>query len=220
MRRVLVVTLIFVAVFSMSQSILLDDVDVAVNLARIEQKKIGLIFTTATCPYCVKLKNETLKDKTVQELIKANFVFVEVMYDSAKKVSTFGRQMTHQELFSHFSISGVPTTWFLSSDAKPLVYLPGYAPASIFAQILRYVYQEIKEDFQTYSKKKDDFVGEKKIVYASEEEAAYVLKHDLNSSFVEQLPEKIDVFKVYVVRNQALAQKLSDFGVFRVILIK
>ncbi len=219
MRKILLSILLFATAVLMAQSVLLSDVDVAVNLAKIEQKKIGIVFTTPTCPYCVKLKNETLRDKTVQELIRANFIFVEAMYDGSKRTSAFGKEMTYQELFSYFSISGVPTTWFLSPVAEPLVYLPGYAPASTFAQVLRYVYQELKEDFQTYSKKKDNFVGETKIVQANEQEAQYVLKHDPNSAFVEQLPQKIDIFTVYVTKDESLAHKLNEAGVFRVILV-
>ncbi|AEH51700.1 thioredoxin family protein [Pseudothermotoga thermarum] len=220
MKKVFGVIFVVLSVITFSKTILFDDVDVAANLARIEQKKLAIVFTTATCPYCVKLKNETLKDKTVEQLIKANFVFVEVMYDSSRKTTVFGRQMSYSELFSYFSVRGVPTTWFLDQNAKPIVSLPGYAPAATFAQVLRYVYQEIKEDFQSYSRKKDDFVGEVKLIEVSEEEAQYVLKHDPNAVFVESMPSEVDIFKVHVTKDEVLAKKLSETGVFRVLLAK
>ncbi len=203
-----------------AQSILFTDLEVAVNLARIEQKKLAIVFTTQTCPYCVKLKNETLTDKTVKELILANYIFAEAMFDYNKKTSAFGRSMTYPELFSVFQVNSVPVTWFFTSEGTPLIYLPGYAPAQTFAQVLKYVYQELTEDFQQYMKRKDNFQGEQKIILVSREQAQYVLKNDPYSVLVDKLPQKIDPYKVYVVQEDELAQRLSNAGVFRILVVK
>ncbi|MFN3284591.1 MAG: thioredoxin family protein [Pseudothermotoga sp.] len=204
----------------LAQSILFTDLEVAVNLAKIEQKKLAIVFTTQTCPYCVKLKNETLIDKTVKELILANYIFAEAMFDYNKKTSAFGSSMTYPELFSVFQVNSVPVTWFFTSEGTPLIYLPGYAPAQTFAQVLKYVYQELTEDFQQYMKRKDNFQGEQKIILVSEEQAQYVLKNDPYSVLVDKLPQKIDPYKVYVVREEELVQKLSNAGVFRILVVK
>lgn len=219
MKKFLSIALTVFALVGFTQSILLNDVDIAVKLARIEQKKLAIVFTTQTCPYCVKLKNETLTDRTVKELIMANFIFVEAMYDTSRSTEAFGQRMSYAQLFNYFNVSGVPTTWFFSSEATPLVYLPGYAPASTFAQILRYVYQEIKEDFSQYAKKKDNFVGERKLLRVAEEEANFVLQNDPNALFVASAVEKPDIFKVYVTKDEQTANKLNELGVFRVLLV-
>ncbi|MEN3008113.1 thioredoxin fold domain-containing protein [Pseudothermotoga sp.] len=219
MKKLFLIMLIGFVTLSFAQSVLLNDVDVAVKLARIEQKKLAIVFTTQTCPYCVKLKNETLTDKTVKQLIMANYIFAEAMYDAKKVTSAFGEKKSYAQLFDYFGISGVPTTWFFSSEASPLVYLPGYAPASTFAQVLRYVYQEIKEDFSLYAKKKDDFTGEKKLLKVTRQDADFVLSNDPNSLFVDHVPEKPDIFKVHITESEQIALKLIDRGVYRVLLI-
>lgn len=219
MKRFSVILFTFVAIFALAQNVLLNDVDVAAKLARIEQKKLAIVFTTQTCPYCAKLKNETLTDKTVKQLIMANFIFVEAMYDTKKTTNIFGHTMSYAQLFDYFNVSGVPSTWFLTSEATPLVYLPGYAPANVFAQVLRYVYQEIKEDFSQYAKKKDDFMGEKKLLKVTAEEADFVLKNDPNAVFAGSFIDKPDVFKVHITKNKEIADKLVELGVFRVLLI-
>ncbi|MFN4190452.1 MAG: thioredoxin family protein [Pseudothermotoga sp.] len=218
-KSVILLVLLFGSLL-IAQSILFTDLEVAVNLARIEQKKLAIVFTTQTCPYCVKLKNETLTDKTVKELILANYIFAEAMFDYNKKTSAFGRSMTYPELFSVFQVNSVPVTWFFTSEGTPLIYLPGYAPAQTFAQVLKYVYQELPEDFQQYMKKKDNFQGEQKIVLVNEEQAQYVLKNDPFSVLADKMPQKIDPYKVYVVQEEELAQKLSDAGVFRILVVK
>ncbi|WP_448523846.1 thioredoxin family protein [Pseudothermotoga sp.] len=219
MKKFLSIVLAVLALVGFAQSVLLNDVDVAVKLAKIEQKKLAIVFTTQTCPYCTKLKNETLTDRTVKELILANFIFVEAMYDTSRSTETFGQRMTYAQLFNYFGVSGVPTIWFFSIEATPLVYLPGYAPASTFAQVLRYVYQEIKEDFSQYAKKKDSFVGERKLLRVTKEEADFVLQNDPNALLVASIVEKPDVFKVYVTSDEKIANKLIELGVFRVLLV-
>lgn len=219
MKKPFLILLLSLVVLSFAQNVLLNDVDIAVKLARIEQKKLAIVFTTQTCPYCVKLKNETLTDKTVKQLIMANYIFVEAMHDTKRTTEAFGEKKSYAQLFDYFGISGVPTTWFFSSEASPLVYLPGFAPANTFAQVLKYVYQEIKEDFSQYAKKKDDFVGEKKILRVNTQDAEFVLKNDPNSLFINSVPEKLDIFKVHITESEQIALKLAELGVFRVLLI-
>ncbi|HEY8540970.1 MAG TPA: thioredoxin fold domain-containing protein [Pseudothermotoga sp.] len=220
MKKSMIFTILIFSTLIMAQSILFTDLEIAVNLARIEQKKLAIVFTTQTCPYCAKLKNETLTDKTVKELVLANYIFAEALFDYNKKTAAFGKPMSYPELFSAFQVNSVPVTWFFTSEATPLVYLPGYAPAQTFAQVLKYVYQELTEDFQQYMKRKDDFQGERKIIPVNEEQAKYVLKNDPYSIQIDKLPQKIDPYKVYVVQEETLAQQLSNAGVFRVLLVE
>ena len=220
MKKSMIFTILIFSTLIMAQSILFTDLEIAVNLARIEQKKLAIVFTTQTCPYCAKLKNETLTDKTVKELVLANYIFAEALFDYNKKTTAFGKPMSYPELFSAFQVNSVPITWFFTSEATPLIYLPGYAPAQTFAQVLKYVYQELTEDFQQYVKRKDDFQGERKIIPVNEDQAKYVLKNDPYSIQIDKLPQKIDPYKVYVVQEETLAQQLSNAGVFRVLLVE
>lgn len=219
MKGRLVLLVLMAVTFVFSQSILFSDLDVAVRLAKIEHKKFAIVFTTSTCPYCAKLKNETLTDKTVKQLIYANYIFAEALFDYGKKTSAFGKPMSYSELFSAFQVNSVPMTWFFSVEATPLVYLPGYLPANTFSQVLRYVYQEVEEDFQQYLKRNDDFQGERLILYITEEEAQFVLKNDPNSISVETLPQSVDPYKVYVTAKKELGEELSKAGAFRVLVI-
>lgn len=218
-KKVLAVIFLFLSAVVFAD-ILISNLEVAINLAKIEHKKLAIIFTTSSCPYCVKLKNETLTDETVRRLISANYVFAEAMFDYSRKTTAFGKEMTYSELFTKFQVNSVPMIWFFTQQATPIAYLPGYVDAQIFAKILRYVYQDIKEDFQQYIAKNDDFAGNPMILAVSPDEAEYVLKNDQNSIYIEDFPGEIDLYKIYITPDKNLAEKLVQNGVFRVLLVK
>jgi len=197
---------------------LVQDLDTASELARIEQKMLGVVFTTADCPYCAALKEDVLTDEHVSSLIRSSFHFAEVGFENSRSTDFFGERMDYSQLFSYLNIRGVPTIWFFTSEGTSVGYLPGYADADVFARVLAYVYQELDEDFQSYLKREDDFRGEQKLINVSKEEAEYVLNNDSNSALVSAVPDNFDPYVVYVTADELVAQKLIELGAFRVLL--
>ena len=212
MKRVLVISAVILGVLGLALDII-QDLKVGEELARIEEKKLILAFELKTCPHCKRMNSVTFQDEEVEKLIRANFILVVQFYSESTK-----------PLFAKFKVSSVPTLWFFKYDEKegkwkPLNYLPGFVSPDKFVIVLRYVAQELKEDFREYVKKKDDYIGQKKLVEVSEDEAEFVLKNDPYAVEIKSMDDFKTPFHVYVTSNEELARKLSEKA-YRVLLVR
>lgn len=211
--------LIFFGVLSFALS--LDD---AYRLSNITQRKLIIMFSSPTCYYCNLFKKEVFPKEDFQEILVPNFVLAEI-YATDEKTTLFASEvlnepsLSYRELFQGFGVRGTPTFFFFKGK-KYLGYLPGYVEKDMFIKILKYVAQELKEDFESYMKKNDPFVGEPVIIEVSKEDADFVLKKDKNAVKVESVPDEVRKDRVYVTEDSGLASKLKDMGAMRILLIK
>lgn len=181
----------------------------AFNLAKIEDKKLVYVFELKTCPYCKMFNLKTLSDKNVQKILDINYRLVILYYDE------------HPEMFYKYVIKGTPTLWFFDASGekpKPITYLPGFVPPDIFVKVLKYVYKLPKEPFSEYAKKKDDFVGERKLLEVSKKDAEYVLENDPDSVEAKSMKDFRGEEKVYVTSSEKLAKELLKKA-YRVLLV-
>ncbi len=209
-KRVIFLLLsVFLAILGFSNSFL-KDLDTATNLALIENKKVVLFFEMKGCHYCEQMNKVTLKDEDVLKFLYINYIPVIIYSDE------------QPELFYIFKVRATPTMWFLEiKDGKvqAITYVPGFMPPDIFLKVLKYVYKLPKEDFREYSKKEDDFIGEKLLIEVSKEEADYVLKNDPNSLYAKSRKDFKGEIHVYVTDDPDLADWLIKRA-YRVLLIK
>ncbi|WP_296906263.1 thioredoxin fold domain-containing protein, partial [Thermotoga sp.] len=107
-----------------------------------------------TCYYCNLFKKEVLPKKDFQEILAPNFVLAEI-YATDEKTTLFAEEvlkeppLSYRELFQGFGVRGTPTFFFFKGK-DGLGYLPGFVKKDTFIKILKYVAQELKEDFQSY----------------------------------------------------------------------
>ncbi len=184
--------------------------DIAQKLAKIEQKKIVLIFEMKTCGYCKLLNSTTLQNEKVRKFLSINYITTIVYADE------------NIELFQKFNVHATPTLWFFQYEKGKLVaitYVPGYLPADLFLKVIKYVYKLPKEKFEDYAKKKDDFIGERKLVKVSKEEADFVLKNDPDAVFAKSEKDFSFETKTYITDNENLAKWLIKHS-YRVLLIE
>ena len=80
----------------------------AVAKATEQKKSVMLLVTTETCRWCRKLESTTLKDENVVARLKKDYVSVHVTRDV-------------DDYPCHLKVKGVPTTFFLDANAKPLI---------------------------------------------------------------------------------------------------
>ncbi len=221
---VFIAGLVFIATIANAASLnIIDDFDKALKLSKIENKKAIIMFSDPSCYYCNKFKKETLKDETVVNLLKVNFIFSEIYPENSKKSSILGQELTYRELYGAFRISGTPTFWFFNESATPLTYLPGFVNAENFSKILRYMARDLyKKDikFSDYVNQKDDFIGNKKIIEVKEEDFNWLLENDKEIVLIENLNElmNFDQFKKYAVESNDLAKQLLEKGAYNVFL--
>ncbi|MFN6991370.1 MAG: thioredoxin family protein [Fervidobacterium sp.] len=198
------------------------DLAIAHKLSKIESKLLVINFSSPSCYYCRLFEKEVLTNQSIQEFLRGNYIFVKIE-PSNYKTSFLGKTYTNNELFSVFGVRGTPTFVFLK-DNSIVTQIPGYMPANDYLKALKFLVRVVEEKyndtFENYSKKNDPFQGKPKIVEISKSDNEFVLKNDKNAYNVDSVPDKVDIYKVYVTTNQEIAKALNQKGVIRVLLVK
>ena len=89
-----------------------------------EKKKIILHFHAEWCPSCKKMREETFSNPEVIELM--NERFVTVLVDTDKE----------PDIARAYRVRGIPDTWVLHPDEKPIGRVPGFVEPTRFLKIL------------------------------------------------------------------------------------
>jgi thioredoxin-related protein len=104
----------------------------AVDVAKKENKKIYLLITTKSCPWCRKLENETLKDQFVVEKLNSSYIAVEMTRGEGDyPVDTLKAKM-------------VPMNYFLDANETIIHQTPGFWEVEDFLSILDDVQRKSK----------------------------------------------------------------------------
>lgn len=96
--------------------------EVALQKADKEGKNILLIISKDTCPWCQKLKNETLKDKEVLELIGSKFI--PILLESPKDSKELAKLS--------YETKGVPATLLLDTKGREFGRITGFVDSKNF----------------------------------------------------------------------------------------
>ena len=95
-------------------------------------KPMMILFVTASCPWCQKLENQTLKKDAVAKLIQSHFI--PVFLD--KETDYYPKALTPMV---------VPTIVFLTpKEEKKFDEILGYKPADEFLRILEQIIKQAK----------------------------------------------------------------------------
>ncbi|AKI96762.1 thioredoxin family protein [Kosmotoga pacifica] len=224
-RSIMLLVFSLMAVLAFSFDAVLNDFDIGMKLAQIEQKQLIVMFSDPTCYYCNLFKKSTLPDETVGQLLKAGYVFVEIYpSDNTATLEIQGKEETlsYRDLYATFGVRGTPTFWFFDETGTPLTSLPGYVQADYFANVLRFLGEKAYArgvSFSDYINESHNYFGENRLIEASNEDAQYVLEHDLIA--IEYSSDKeFTPFAVWVTTDEEIAKELIQKGAFRVLLIK
>lgn len=95
-----------------------------------EKKNVFLNFYADWCGFCKKMDRETFKDPTVISYLNENFISVRVNSDKELDVA---RQ---------YYVTGLPVSWFIAENGEKISSLPGYVPADLLVNILKYIYTD------------------------------------------------------------------------------
>ncbi len=97
-------------------------------LGREEGKKIFMHFYTDWCVYCTMMREKTFKDPKVISYINKKYIPIRVDSDRKK--------------IAGIDPVGLPDTWFLSKDGRPIANQPGFIGAKRILNILKYMYTD------------------------------------------------------------------------------
>ena len=117
-------------------------VDYPTGVARAQEQGKPLLvnFTAEWCKFCKQMKTETYTDPAVIAYLNEHYVATMVDTDE------------DQQLARQYYVRGLPTIWFLTSDAEKITNLPGYIDAPTFLQILGFIASEayLTQTFSEY----------------------------------------------------------------------
>jgi thioredoxin-related protein len=95
-----------------------------------EKKNVFLNFYADWCGFCKKMDRETFKDPAVISYLNENFISVRVNSDKQLDIA---RQ---------YYVTGLPVSWFIAENGEKISSLPGYVPADLLLNILKYIYTD------------------------------------------------------------------------------
>ena len=126
--------------------------DKALVMAKDAGKLIIVNFYTDWCPNCRRMNEKTYRDEGVLKQLSKSFIPVKLNAESSQQLIIEGQAVTEYQVALVFQVNSYPTTWFLSSDGRPLIPVRGYYGPELFAPMLRFVeggwYE--KMDFDMY----------------------------------------------------------------------
>ena len=126
--------------------------DKALAMAKDSGKLIIVNFYTDWCPNCKRMNEKTYRDVDVLKQLSKSFIPVKLNAESSRTLIIEGQAVTEYQVALVFQVNSYPTTWFLSSDGRPLIPVRGYYGPDLFAPMLRFVeggwYE--KMDFDMY----------------------------------------------------------------------
>ncbi|WP_457597547.1 thioredoxin family protein [Hydrogenimonas sp.] len=107
----------------------------ALEEAKQQNKPVYLLLKSDHCPWCVKFKNETLMDPSVEKLLSHHFITVTIDWKDKNRPDTI-RSGT------------VPTSFFLGPDGRFIIKPEiGFWESEEIASDLRYVLKKFKKRY-------------------------------------------------------------------------
>lgn len=105
------------------------------------KRDLSIIFFMADwCGWCTRLKNETLADSTVRQILGESYNIVYINYQADSTVSYRGERITCGELTSEiYAVRGFPSMAFCDRNGDLLGMAPGYKSAAAMIELLEMV---------------------------------------------------------------------------------
>ena len=97
----------------------ITDLSAAKEMAKFAGKPLIIDFYAEWCSWCQRMDKDTYANLKVAELAK-QFICVKIDTDKQPDVA------------ENYKIRGLPTTVFLTSEAKKIAIIPGYLPPEKF----------------------------------------------------------------------------------------
>jgi thioredoxin-related protein len=111
--------------FASDPSIQWHAYETGVHRAKADKKKLFIHFYADWCRYCKKMDSETFRQTDVVAALNSDFIAVRVNSDQQRQIA------------SQYRVRGLPDTWFIDKDGKPIGNRVGYIPAEVLLKIFR-----------------------------------------------------------------------------------
>ncbi|MGE5155036.1 MAG: thioredoxin family protein [Bdellovibrio bacteriovorus] len=115
-------------------------------------RRLILYFHQDGCPYCAKLLQEGLGDRTVGALARERFDWVAINIWGDREVTGFsGEPTTEKQFAADLKVQFTPTLLLLDEGGKVVLRINGYFPPHKLAAALTYVAERREQVGETYA---------------------------------------------------------------------
>ncbi len=115
-------------------------------------RRVALFFYQDGCPYCAKLLQEGLGDKTIGTLARERFDWVAINIWGDREVTGFsGEPTTEKQLAAGLKVQFTPTLLLLDEGGKVILRINGYFPPHKLEAALAYVAERREQMGETYA---------------------------------------------------------------------
>ncbi len=136
---------ILASIFAISNA---DDIDLDATSGEAQRshKHVLIFFHKPNCSYCETMSLFTLQDEEVEQLIKTDFIFVDIDISTPGEVTFKDFRGSKREFAIFLGYDFYPTTVFIDEDSEIVYKQPGYKDEDKFLTILRFVQSHSYED--------------------------------------------------------------------------
>lgn len=108
--------------------------------ARDQGKRVVLYFYQDGCPYCAKLLQDNLGDRSIAEAMREHFDVIAINLWGDREVTDFDGELVSEKRFAAgLRVQFTPTLLFLNEDGQVVVRINGYFRPHKFAAVVDYV---------------------------------------------------------------------------------
>lgn len=222
-KIVFFILLVILSVFAFSYQYTFYDLGTAHKVSLIENKPLIIYFSSPSCMYCKKFENEVLSQESLQEILRAAYIFVKINPNTNTTIF-MGEEFANNDLFGAFGVRGTPTFVFWYKD-KGITSIPGYMPLNDFKKalmyILRFIYEDYKESFEVYSQKNDFYLGPSEVLTVSKDDFEFIIQNDKNTEYVEKTDniKDFDAYKTFLTNSTEIANQLIKLGALKILVL-
>lgn len=115
-------------------------------------RRLVLYFYQDGCPYCTKLLQEGLGDKTIGTLARERFDWIAINIWGDREVIGFsGEPTTEKQFAANLKVQFTPTLLLLDEGGKAILRINGYYPPHNLSAALTYVAERREQMGETYA---------------------------------------------------------------------
>lgn len=132
----------FVGLHANTSSPNIIDIDNLSQKAEEEHKHVLLFFHKFGCGFCEKMRDVTLDDEKVENMIEKYFIFVDIGIDDEGQVKHKNFKGTKHDYAKSLEISFYPTVGFVDGNNSIVYGVIGYRGVESFLKALQYIETE------------------------------------------------------------------------------
>ncbi|MCW8822375.1 MAG: thioredoxin fold domain-containing protein [Sulfurovum sp.] len=116
------------------------DIDQLALHAKKENKHLLLFFHKDGCSFCEKMRYVTLDDDTIEDMIDAYFILVDINIDEEGSIHHHDFNGSKHEYAKSLEIGFYPTVGFIDGNNSIVYGAIGYQDIETFSILLKYIY--------------------------------------------------------------------------------